>query len=187
MVSFVCYDSTGRVPGEIRLEKDLDVPMVSQMQQDPKIAHVICSATSVSMVMQFYGLDISAEKAAEGVFDNAAEIYGNWPFNTAFAASQGFVAYVDRFESLDDIKKEVSEGRPVIASISFGKGELDGAPIEDTDGHLVVVRGFTAKDGTDYVIVNDPAAPTHETVKREYRVDQFLKAWKGMVYIIRKS
>jgi hypothetical protein len=187
MVSFVAYNNTDRIPGETHLEKDLDVPMISQMQQNPKIANVICSPTSVSMVMQYYSLDISAEKAAEGVFDNGAKIYGNWPFNTAFAASRGFTAYVDRFESLDDIRKEIFEGRPVIASISFDKGELDNAPIEDTDGHLIVVRGFTTKNGADHVIVNDPAAPTHETVKREYRVDQFLKAWKGIVYIIRKQ
>lgn len=187
MVSFVAYNTNDRTPGEIQLEKDLDVPMISQMQQDPKIAHVICSPTSISMVMQYYGLDISAERAAEGVFDNGAKIYGNWPFNTAFAASQGFTAYVDRFDNLDDIKKEISEVRPVIASISFDKGELDNAPIEDTDGHLIVVRGFTTKNDVDYVIANDPAAPTHETVRREYRVDQFLKAWKGIVYIIRKQ
>ncbi|MDN5313359.1 MAG: hypothetical protein PWQ68_2333, partial [Thermoanaerobacteraceae bacterium] len=63
----------------------------------------------------------------------------------------------------------------------------DNAPIEDTDGHLIVVRGFTTKNGADHVIVNDPAAPTHETVRREYRVDQFLKAWKGIVYIVGKN
>lgn len=187
MVSFVCYNTTDRMPGKIHLEKDLAVPMISQMQQNPKISNVICSPTSVAMVLQYYGIDISAEKAAEAVFDNEAKIYGNWPFNTAFAATLGFTAYVDRFDDLDDIKREISEERPVIASISFKKGELENAPIEDTDGHLIVVRGFCSKNGSDFVIVNDPAAPTREQVRREYRVDQFLKAWKGIVYIIRKT
>ena len=47
-------------------------------------------------------------------------------------------------------------GIPLVASVSFGAGQLDGAPISSSNGHLLVIVGFEA-DGD--VVVNDPAAP----------------------------
>ena len=40
-----------------------------------------------------------------------------------------------------------------------------------------MVRGFTWKDGVEYVIVNDAAAPDNESVRREYKANQFADAW----------
>ena len=83
---------------------------------------------------------------------------GMWPFNTAYAARYGLDAFVTRLRSLREAELFIKAGIPLVASISFGAGELDGAPISATSGHLVVIRGFTA-DGR--VVVNDPAAPTN--------------------------
>ena len=48
------------------------------------------------------------------------------------------------------------QGQPVIASIAFDKDSFDDSPAtKETDGHLIVIRGFTP-DGK--VIVNDPAS-----------------------------
>jgi peptidase C39-like protein len=70
--------------------------------------------------------------------------------------------------------------------VKFAKGELTGAPISSTNGHLLVIVGFTA-DGD--VIVNDPAAPRSRTVVRTYDRGQFENAWLprsgGLVYVIR--
>lgn len=42
------------------------------------------------------------------------------------------------------------------------------------------------KDGVTYLIVNDSAAGSDETVRREYRADQFLQAWhQRLAYIVR--
>lgn len=77
-----------------KLEKVLDVPVYSQMERDPEIANSICSATSLTMVMKYHGLDILPEETAWGAYDANAMMYGNWVFNCAYAASYGFDAYV---------------------------------------------------------------------------------------------
>jgi hypothetical protein len=78
----------------------------------------------------------------------------------------------------------VSAGLPVIASIKVKPGELDGTPYPSTDGHLLVVRGFTA-DGD--VIVNDPYGEPG-SIRRIYKRAQFERVWQdgshGAVYLI---
>ena len=75
---------------------------------------------------------------------------------------------------------------PVIVSIAFGAGELSGAPISASNGHLLVVVGFTA-DGD--VVVNDPAADSPAGVRRTYDRGQLERAWldasTGTAYVIR--
>ena len=85
---------------------------------------------------------------------------------------------------MHDVERYVQAGVPVIASIKVAAGELDGTPYRSTDGHLLVVRGFTA--GGD-VIVNDPDGRPG-AIRRVYRRDQFEHVWQhgsdGVVYII---
>ena len=70
-------------------------------------------------------------------------------------------------------------------SISFGSGQLSGAPISASNGHLVVIVGF--RDNGD-VVVNDPAAPSVRSVRRTYDRGQLERAWLdgsgGLVYVI---
>ena len=56
-------------PDLTHLDKDLDVPAYSQYQQDPKIAHSICSPTSMAMAMGYHGVHVTPEDAAWGVRD----------------------------------------------------------------------------------------------------------------------
>ncbi|MDU5081097.1 peptidase C39 family protein [uncultured Tissierella sp.] len=170
------------------LDKDylieLNVPERSQMVV-PEIGNVICSPTSVSMVLEYYGYDIDAEEVAENVLDKKENIYGNWSFNAAYGGTKCKYSYVARFTSINDIKEKISKGIPVIASIKTkSENTLIGAPQTYPSGHLLVVRGFTVKDGEEYVIVNDPAAPEVDTVRREYKVSGFEKAWNKIVYIL---
>lgn len=70
-------------------------------------------------------------------------------------------------------------------SIAWKKGELAGAPITSSSGHLVVLIGF---DNTGYPIVNDPAASTNQDVQRTYVRAQLESVWLrysgGTVYLI---
>lgn len=163
---------------------DLHVPERSQMIV-PEIGNVICSPTSLSMVLEYYGLSFDTEKVAENVLDKEANIYGNWSYNVAYGGTKAKYSYVARFSSVDDIKIKISKGIPVVASIKTkSEDTLIGAPQTYPYGHLIVIRGFKEKDGEEYIIVNDPAAPEVETVRREYKVSDFEKAWNKIVYII---
>lgn len=186
-------------PDLSHLDMDLDVPTYSQYMRDSRIANSICSPTSMAMLLGYRGIDISPEECAWGVRDYQAGIFGNWSFNTAYVASYGLVAYVDYMvpaQGADpwySVKKEISEGNPVVVSVKYRKPgytgssypEVEGVPINSTGGHLVLIRGFTWVGGTEYVIVNDPAAPSNDEVRRLYRADQFFSAWTSKVaYVV---
>ncbi len=164
--------------------RDLPVPGQSQLEQDPSVALDICSPTSLAMVLQYWGLKKTVPQVYAGVQDHTTGIYGDWPFNTAYAGANGFNARVDRFYSMDQVEQEIAAGRPVIMSIAYGPGELTGAAASSTDGHLIVVRGFTASGD---VIVNDPVAPNSRSVRLVYNRAQLSRVWLrsgGIVYLI---
>lgn len=164
--------------------RELDVPSESQAIQDPAVAWEICSPTSLTMILRSWGVETTVPEVYRGVRDATTGIYGNWPLNTAYAAQQGFDAYVARFYSLDQLRNEIAAGRPVAISIRFSAGELPGSPLNSTNGHLIVVRGFTA-DGK--VIVNDPAAPNREQVRRVLNAADLEKVWLrsgGIAYVV---
>lgn len=170
-----------RVPAAVR---DLDVPQHSQREEDPAYASEICSPTSLAMVMQYWGLKRSVAEVVAGVRDQTTRIYGNWPLNMAFAAANGFEARVERFYSVEQLEQEIAAGRPVAISIAYDPGELSGSPISSTDGHLIVVRGFTA--GGD-VIVNDPIAPNSKSVRLVYKRGELGRIWLrsgGIAYLL---
>jgi len=196
----------------------LDVPRYSQMVHAGEYpqygggGEAWCSPTSTSMVLAYYRklppaatyawvrksyVDRAVDHAARMTFDHGYDGTGNWPFNTAYAARWTGHAFVTRFASLRGVEQLVKAGIPVVTSITFGRGALSGAPISASNGHLVVVVGFTS--GGD-VVVNDPASRTRSGVRRTYDRGQFENAWLqrypsgggmrgsgGLAYVIRDS
>lgn len=157
----------------------------SQMEESSKYRRDVCSPTSLGMVLSYWGLTLKTAEIAQAVRDQETQDFGDWTFNAAFAGSLGLVSYVSRFDSLREIEWEIAQGRPVIASIAFKKGELPGAPIKKTSGHLLVVSGFTLRGD---VIVYDPAAPKASLARRIYPRAAFDHAWRvnkrGLVYLV---
>jgi hypothetical protein len=189
--------------------RTLDVPRLSQLLHRGEYpqygggGEAWCSPTSTSMVMAYYGRrppsadytwvgssyrDRYVDHGARRTFDFRYDGTGNWPFNTAYAAHYVGDAFVTRMATLRDAERFVHVGIPVVASISFDRGQLSGAPISATNGHLVVIVGFTA---TGKVVVNDPAAPDNSSVRRTYDRGQFERAWlrrsAGLAYVIRDA
>jgi len=86
--------------------EDLRVPPRSQMVYEHG-GEVWCSPTSLSMVMAYWakktgkqGLSQRVPRVVRGTYDYVYRGNGNWPFNTAYAASYGLTASVNRFSSL---------------------------------------------------------------------------------------
>jgi hypothetical protein len=160
----------------------------------PGGGEVWCSPTSTSMVLAYWaqqlgqpGLQREPPEVAAGTYDPVYRGHGNWPFNTAYAGRDGLVGYVSRFSSLGQVERWIAAGVPLIASLAWDPGELANAPVGSTDGHLLVIVGFTA--GGD-VVVNDPAGDPRrgQSVQRVYRRGQFESLWLstsgGTVYLI---
>ena len=96
----------------------LNVPLLSQMTREPSIADSICSPTSVTMILNYYGTNVQPETAAWGSYDYGYEDFGNWPFNTAYASSFGYQAYVD-YSTIDGLKREIAGGHPVAVAVAY--------------------------------------------------------------------
>jgi hypothetical protein len=193
----------------------LPVPRYSQMAHDgdyPQYdggGEAWCSPTSTAMVLGYYDAlpppadyawvganhpDAVVDHVARMTYDYGYEGTGNWPFNTAYAATRTDQAFVTRFASLRGVERFVKAGIPVIVSLTYGAGGLDNSPLpRGTNGHLLVVVGFTASGD---VVVNDPAAATRAGVRRTYDRGQLEDAWLkrgsnggsgGVAYVIRDA
>ncbi len=181
----------------------LDVPTYSQMVHRGHYpqwgggGEAWCSPTSVAMVLGFHGAtppaaptsghpDPMVDHAARNTYDHGYDGTGNWAFNTAYAGRFVTEAFVTRLRSLREAEDYIAAGTPLVISVAFGRGELTGAPISSTPGHLMVIVGFTA---TGDVVVNDPAAPGDATVRRTYQRAELEDAWiptsGGTAYVIR--
>lgn len=167
----------------------LPVPERSQGSVgDPAIRSRVCGPTSLGMVLAYYGRSIPTLDLARAVYDPVADAFGNWPINTAVAARmlapRGRAAVV-KLPGFAAVEQEIAAGRPVILSHNWRRGELSGAPVSGSAGHLIVAVGFTP--GGD-VVVNDPAARPGQ-VRRVYRRAELFGTWQnnggGVAYLIR--
>lgn len=172
---------------------ELNLQSMSQMDTPSDIASRACSPTSLAMILNFYGINITPEECAWEVFDSNYG-FGNWSFNTAFAAQKGLWAYVRYCNDIDDLYQEILAGHPVIVSVKYRQDNytkkthlpiITGAALPYTNGHLIVVSGFIHKNGKDYLIVHDPGANSAQEVRREYLLEEFNQAWaERIAYII---
>jgi hypothetical protein len=91
---------------------------------------------------------------------------------------------VARLDSFTQVERLVGAGIPVSISIAYEAGELAGGAARRSDGHLIVVKGFSAQGD---VVVNDPAFPSDEKVEATYKREELWRAWRhsgGAVYLL---
>jgi hypothetical protein len=175
----------------------LNVPQCSQMVYADG-GEVWCSPTATSMVLGYWENDTGpceprVRAAVAGVYDWLYDGHGNWPFNTAYAATHSTTTanlegYVARFTRLAQVEPWIAAGVPVVISYPWKKSELTGAPIPSSNGHLAVIVGF---DAAGNPIVNDPAAASDNAVQRTYLRSELESLWLensgGTVYLIYPS
>jgi hypothetical protein len=178
-------DLEGRAP---TTRRTLSVPFRTQRIEDASLAGRICSPTSLSMVMAFHGADRPLLDVVASVRDARHDIYGNWPRNVQAAAEAGFVGEVVRMGTWAEAEACIARGEPVVASFWCEPGQLPEAPYPKTDGHLIVITGFTRSGD---VVVNDPAAATEAAGRRVYSRANMTRVWlgngMGTAYVIRPA
>lgn len=158
-------------------------PTISQMQGPQAIQQRICSPTALAMTLQAADADIDWLEVVEGCFDQRTQSYGCWPMAIRCAAGFGRLGAVEALPGWEPAIQVLRAGLPIVASIDFAAGELPGAPLSKTAGHLVTCYGV---DG-DAVLVNDPAAGDAAGVARRYDLEAFSRAWlrrRGAAYIM---
>jgi hypothetical protein len=170
---------------KLRTDVNHDVPQLNQ-NKVPGIGKIICSPTSSTMLMMFKGHTFPGvhphEYFAGLVQVDPANngIYGNWVYNTVGMSSYGETAYVKRMYSYNELLEHLDKVGPVAASV---KGTMIGeiGITWPTNGHLIVVRGYYFKGDQLYIRANDP---NMVDVYEEYTIENFLKVWRNIVYVI---
>ena len=161
--------------------------------RSPSLVYCVRGGTSSTRASAAYGSDGCARSGAEkynalnstpsarAVFDGAYNGTGNWTFNVAFSGSLGLRAAVVHVRNLEHAQRFIERGIPLAISYSWKEGELPGAPLEHSDGHLAVLCGFTANGDC---AMNDPAAPNVRVVYPRGSIEAIWQRNHGVAYAV---
>ena len=168
----------GATPREVA---PIALPALSQTSLHETVRGGACSPTCVAMVVRSRVADASHEAIAAAAAHWPSRMLGVWPQNLWAAARHGVIGGIELLHEWQSIGAALKAGSPVVASIRFEAGQLAGAPLKRTSGHLVVLRGIRG----GRVLVLDPAAPAGG-VERSYDAGEFANAWlrhRGAAYV----
>jgi hypothetical protein len=157
----------------------LDVPAHSQYVTEGERGW--CSPTALSMLHAYHGIEVPIEETARAVFDRAYNGTGNWSFNVAYSGRLGLRGVVAYLRNFDHAQRLIERNIPVAISYSWGDGELPGAPLERSDGHLAVLTGFVENGDA---AVNDPAAPGVRVVYPRTALETIWQRGGGVAYVV---
>lgn len=156
---------------------------ISQMSARADIAARICSPTALTMALSNQGTPgLSWPQAIQECYDPQTRAYGSWPLAIRTAAGRGWLGAVEVIDTWETVEQVLQQRVPMVCSINFAAGQLNGAPLSSTPGHLVVLWGIE----DEQVLVADPAAATPDEVLRRYNLNEFSRAWlqaRGAGYI----
>ena len=168
----------------------LDTPAYSQMVRERGIANVMCSATTICVLLNDRGEDALPEEIALIDYDKYYEGFGNWSYSVAAAGSYGYDAYV-QYADLDILRQELAHGYSVGISVAYSSSSngqypyLENGAANNTAGHLITITGYETIDGVDYFYSSDSAASADDQCVRRYKADQLDAAWRsGIAYIV---
>ena len=162
-----------------------DVPQLNQ-NIVPIIGNSICSPTSTTMLLKYYGHSFvkdgyayEHEYVAYIAKDYGHNMFGNWVYNVAVMGAYGEYAYVKRFINNDELMWHLENIGPVALSV---KGNMQG--YYSTNGHLIVCKGYKIVEGNVVFICNDPNL---KNVEVEYTYETIENVWREIAYVIDPS
>jgi hypothetical protein len=163
------------------------IPVPERSQMAYPNGKVLCSPTTVSMLMSYWSQKLMRPEIDRDVPEIVTEVYdanwqgaGNWPFNTGYAGSYpGMRGYVARLTDISELEDWLARGIPVGLSVCYDRLRGKGP---GPNGHLVVCVGFT-EDGDP--ITNDPG--TSRNVRKTFPRKNLIYAWaysRNTAYLI---
>jgi len=187
LVSFALENSSYYFPVDISSalqEKRYDVPKLNQ-NVVPDIGNSICSATTSTMLLKYKGEDFSSydeyehRYIAKIVREYNSKIFGNWVYNTVGMSSFGYISYVARMYSTDELINHLTNVGPIGLSV---RGQMTSNEKNYyTQGHLIVCVGYRFENDKIIFLCNDPNVPA---VYCEYSIDVIKKTWRNIAYVI---
>ncbi len=165
----------------------LDTPAYSQMRRDPAIGSVICSSTTMTMLLNDRdpAMDLFPEEVALRNYDFKYEGFGNWAFTTAIAGTYGYSAFC-HYADFDFLKQELACGRSVGISVYYSSSPngsypyLENGAANSTGGHLISIVGYETIDGKEYFYSNDAAtSPDSKCAQLRYSREQLDVCWES--------
>lgn len=161
-----------------------DVPFLYQ-REVPMIGSSICSPTSITMLLKFFGYSFQTFDKYEHRYyalkckDYGHNIFGNWVYSTSLASTFGAISYVEYMYSVDDLLYYLSNYGPLAICV---KGLMkSNYKTYDTKGHLLVLVGYKIEDNNIIFISNDPNVD-HKNI--EYSYDNIKEVWRNVAYIL---
>lgn len=159
----------------------LDVPALSQYLASHPSERGWCSPASLAMLLAYWGQPHDINDVVRAVYDERYGGTGNWTFNIAYASRFGLRAALTHLAGLDHAGAFIAAGIPVALSFSWGRDDLPGAPLEHSDGHLAVLRGFTRHGHPQ---VNDPAQADIVTTYDRKALERVWQAHGGAAFVV---
>ncbi|MGI6710336.1 MAG: Ig-like domain-containing protein [Bacilli bacterium] len=150
------------------------------------IGGIICSPTTSTMLLKwkgataFGGYTYPHQYIAGIAYDSGSKIYGNWTYNCATIGSYGYNSYVRMMYSYQELVRHLAYVGPVGVSVQGTVAGSQGSYY--TNGHLMVVRGYS-RSGTSVTFnINDPAKNVAYTMTST----QLMNCWsaKKVAYIV---
>ena len=155
---------------------------ISQMQAAKEIRSRICNPTSLAMALSHVPNPPEWTETVRACYDPITKAYGSWPLAILWASKHNILGAIETFTDTQKIATVLANNMPIVCSIRFNKDELSHAPLKQTAGHLVMLRGLNER----FADVYDPAAHDHVDVPQQYDSAEFLQAWlqrRGAGYI----
>jgi hypothetical protein len=154
----------------------IQIPFIYQHEVDSELGSRICSPTSLSMVLQGMGIEVTLLEIAQQVYHTDHQLYGVWSQAVHVAYQYGVNSWVQFFEHWEKVARVLRKSIPIIVSIAFKEGDLAHPPYPSTDGHLLVLLGI---DSEGNPITHDPHLPPDQGAFLKWDRADFTKAWFG--------
>jgi uncharacterized protein YvpB len=156
--------------------KLLKVPYKSQWDSDAKGTNNDCGPTSLAMVINYFGGNVTTDRVF--LETKAGQGYITFTQLRDAAKSLGYTLSGSAYKSINEIKELIDKQLPAIVVLHYG--DIKERQDTFTGPHILVVVGYDDKG----VYVNDPnfwGARRNEGYQKYIPLDEFLKGWNSTV------